>query len=110
MKPQFLSENQHIFLEGDEVSCIYFLVSGTASYVLPSFDNTSYIDIRVGDKFGIVNITGSTHANNILESAWYLSRNLLQRQFTLMATKNSESLFLSLQTIHEMEQEFSEAY
>lgn len=110
MKPQLFSENQHIYLEGDEVNCIYFLVSGSASFVLPSFENTNYIDIGIGDKFGIVDITGSTQANNISEDEWYNNRNLLQRQFTVMATKNSELLFLSLQTIHEMEQEFNKAY
>lgn len=110
MKPEQYTENQHLYLEGDEVKCIFFEVTGSAAFVLPSFDNTKYIDIRVGDKFGIIDIIGSTQVNNLLENEWYNNRHLLQRQFTVMATKNSEFLQLNLQTLHEMEQEFKDAY
>lgn len=110
MKPQHYSENQHLFIEGDEINCIFFQVSGNASFVLPSFENTRYIDIRVGDKFGIIDITGSTQVQSIAEEDWYQNRQKLSRQFTVMATKNSEYLILSLQTINEMFKEFQEAY
>jgi CRP-like cAMP-binding protein len=52
-------ENQYIYLEGDEVSSICFVVSGNASFVLPSFENARYIDINVGSVFGIIDIIGS---------------------------------------------------
>ena len=71
MKPQLFSENQHIYLEGDEVNCTFFLVSGQAAFVLPSFDNTNYINVGVGDKFGIIDITGSMQAKNLQECEWY---------------------------------------
>ena len=79
MKPQLFSENQHIFLEGDEVNSTFFLVSGQAAFVLPSFANTNYIRISVGDKFGIIDITGSMQARSMKESEWFANRAVLYR-------------------------------
>ena len=39
----------------------YFMLSGHASFVLPSYDNTSYINIDIGDHFGIIDIIGSAN-------------------------------------------------
>ena len=47
--------------------------------MLPAFDNSKYIDVKVGDRFGIVDITGSTQAKNIKEDEWYHNRNSLTR-------------------------------
>jgi hypothetical protein len=41
------------------VKHIFFLIDGLASFVLPSYDNTRYIDIEVGDNFGMTDIIGS---------------------------------------------------
>ena len=49
MKPQFFADNDYIFLEGDEVNGVYFLIKGEGAFVLPSFENTSYINITIGD-------------------------------------------------------------
>jgi len=35
-------------------------MSGESAFVLPSFDNTKYINIGVGDHFGIIDIVGSS--------------------------------------------------
>ena len=78
------------------------MVSGSASYILPSFNNSGYIKISIGDKFGLIDITGSTQVNNIEESDWFFNCNLLRRQFSVMATNKSELLALDLNTIHEM--------
>lgn len=45
LKPQYFSENQNIFIEGDPVNEIFFIISGTCAFVLPSFKNTPYIKI-----------------------------------------------------------------
>ena len=59
LKPQTFAEDQYIYLEGDDVKHIYFMIDGVASFVLPSFDNTQYIKIEVGDHFGMIDIAGS---------------------------------------------------
>ena len=79
LRPQFFENNQYIFLEGDEVNGIYFLISGAASFILPSFDNTPYININVGDHFGLIDIVGSAQTCDIELEDWYFKRNLLQR-------------------------------
>ena len=61
-------------------------MSGSASYILPSFNNTRYIDINVGDHFGIDDIIGSIKVKNINENEWYNNLTKLQRQFTVKAT------------------------
>jgi hypothetical protein len=50
-------------MEGDEVEGIFFIVQGSAAFVLPSYLNTKYIDIKVGDQFGLIDIVGSAHTN-----------------------------------------------
>lgn len=65
MKPQIQGENQFIYNEGDEIQCVYFLVSGRAGFVLPQYENVKYIDIKDGDKFGIIDIYASTEKMNI---------------------------------------------
>lgn len=48
LKPNSFEENQYIFSEGEDIQSIYFLLKGRASFVLPSYDNVSYIDIKEG--------------------------------------------------------------
>ena len=49
LKPSYIGEHQFIFLEGDDVIDIYFMIRGKAGFVLPSYHNAKYIDINVGD-------------------------------------------------------------
>lgn len=35
---------------------VYFMVRGTAGYVLPRYENAVYIKIESGDHFGIVDL------------------------------------------------------
>ena len=39
LKPMVQNMDQYIFMDDDEVYCIYFLISGEAGYVLPKHDN-----------------------------------------------------------------------
>ena len=39
LKPMVQSPDQYIFMDDDEVSCIYFLIGGEAGYVLPKHGN-----------------------------------------------------------------------
>ena len=45
LQPQMFEENSYIYLEGDDASYVHFLIKGQASFVLPKYENTSYITI-----------------------------------------------------------------
>ena len=80
LKPNLFSKDQYIYYEGDEINSIYFLIKGNASFVLPSFNNTTFIKINQGDLFGIIDIVGSCYKDGQLElEDWMMKRNLLVR-------------------------------
>ena len=54
-------------MEGDEINHIYFLTKGISSFVLPSYENTRYIDISSGNYFGVIDIIGSAYLNKGFE-------------------------------------------
>ena len=66
LKPLIFVENQYIFMEGDDINNIYFLIKGKAAFVLPSYENTRYIDINSGNHFGVMDIIGSVASNKAL--------------------------------------------
>jgi hypothetical protein len=37
-----ISEQEYLYKEGEDIMEIYFMVKGTAAYVLPRFDNKAY--------------------------------------------------------------------
>lgn len=103
LKPQFYADDQYIFLEGDDVKHIYFLIDGVASFVLPSFDNTRYIDIEVGDHFGMMDIAGCARTQDFEMTEWYSKKHQLKRQFSVCAILNVEVQILSIQDLYRME-------
>ena len=66
------------------------MVKGNAAFVLPSFRNTSYINVLVGDHFGVADIISSAERNQFEIDKWYEKRSQLKRQFTVMAQNNIE--------------------
>lgn len=96
LKPGYYAEMEYIYSEGEEANMIYFMLSGNANYVLPSYDNVGYIDIKIGDHFGIIDIIGSSINHEFPISRWFDSKNLLFRQFTIMACNDVELLNLSI--------------
>ena len=82
---------------------IYFMVTGDAAFVLPSFENVRYINVRVGDHFGVIDIPSSAEKLEFNIDDWFEKKNLLQRQFTVMAMKNVEVQILSLQNLYRMQ-------
>ena len=59
MKTEVKNEGQYIFHDGDELTCIFFLISGEAGFVLPQYNNLAYISISEGCHFGIIDIFAS---------------------------------------------------
>jgi len=66
------------------------MMTGEAAFVLPSFENTRYINIHVGDHFGAIDIIGSSQIKEFAFEEWFSKRNLLQRQFSVSAFNNVE--------------------
>lgn len=80
LKPLTFEENQYIYMEGDDVHNIYFLIRGTASFVLPSYENTSYINIYRGSHFGVMDIIGSVVTNEAAEfDSWFQHKDSIHR-------------------------------
>ena len=72
------------------------MLSGKASYVIPYYSNTSYINIDIGDHFGIIDIVGSANVNKFDCKNWIEHKSLLYRQFTIMALNNVEVLQIDI--------------
>jgi hypothetical protein len=50
------NKDQYIFLEGEHINFIYFIVKGEAGFVLPRYNNAIYILIGQGDHFGVTDM------------------------------------------------------
>lgn len=79
LKPGYYAESEYIYSEGAEASVIFFMLSGKANYVLPSYDNVGYIDIQIGDNFGIVDIVGSSINHKFEVNNWFEHKSCLFR-------------------------------
>ena len=48
--------------------------------VLPKHENTRYVDYKVGNTFGVIDIIGSTLSQENMElDEWFLRKDLLKR-------------------------------
>jgi len=78
--------------------------------VLPKYKNTAFINIDVGAHFGIIDIVGSVLQSKFDMDDWISHKDILKRQFTVMALRESEVLYLTIQDLYRMKNEFLEAY
>jgi hypothetical protein len=53
----------------------YFMLSGSASFVIPYYSNSSYINIDIGDHFGIIDIIGSANVGKFDLKNWIEHKN-----------------------------------
>ena len=70
-------DKNYIYFEGDDVNDIYFLIKGKAGFVLPKYQNTTYIDINVGAHFGIIDIVESMLLNKLDMNNWMSHKDVL---------------------------------
>lgn len=111
MRPMLNLENQYIFFEGDDVSQIYFFMSGEAGYVLPKHNNIKYIEFQQGNHFGVTDIVGSVLSSKDQDlEKWMNYKESLRRQFTSMSQTRCELLTLSVDELARMQHEFQEPY
>ena len=89
---------------------MFFLLKGTASYVLPQYNNTKYINIEIGDQFGLIDVIASAHFQNFDPEDWFQRKDALERQFTIKATDYVEVLNFLFQDFARMRKEFLEYY
>jgi hypothetical protein len=63
------------------------LKQGNLNFVLPKFQNMKYVEIGVGDNFGLEDIVGSLLKHDDLNlSEWMQHRDKVVRQFTVMSS------------------------
>ena len=113
LKPLSKNQDQYIFFEDDDVSCIYFLKKGKAGYVLPRQNNLLYVTLSEGFQFGLTCIVGSfmqqgKQAFDI--DNWISRRDQIKRQFTIQCQGDCESLTFSINDLNQMKNEFYEIY
>lgn len=83
LKPMVQNEDQYIFMDDDEVSCIYFLINGDAGYVLPKHGQLMYIKFKVGCHFGVIDIVSYFVENEHLDpQEWSQYQDGLKRNFS----------------------------
>ena len=111
LKPYLVMENQYVFFEDDEITSIYFIKGGECGFVLPKHNNAKYIDMEVGSHFGAVDIVGSLlQEGHVDMDDWIKHKDIMKRQFTIMANSNVELLSFSIEDLNRMKMEFLEAY
>mmetsp|Transcript_23565 Transcript_23565/g.36258 ORF Transcript_23565/g.36258 Transcript_23565/m.36258 type:complete len:139 (+) Transcript_23565:948-1364(+) len=90
LKPYIVTENQYVYFEGDEITCIYFVKDGSCGFVLSKHDNCKYCQVNVGSQFGVLDIIGSVLRNEDIElEDWIYFKDKMKRQFTIMADSQS---------------------
>jgi CRP-like cAMP-binding protein len=108
LKPYYLESNEYLYFEGDEIHSIYFLKVGNCGFVLPKFDNTKYVNVKLGNNFGIEDIVGSIIKNeDVTQEDWMCHKDKLLRQFTVLGEdKRQTYLALSISDLNRMQLEF----
>jgi len=59
LKSYVITEDEYIYFEGDDVGGMYFLKEGSCGFVLPKHNNVKYINVDIGQYFGIMDIVCS---------------------------------------------------
>jgi len=102
LKTFIVQQDSYVYFEGDEVVNIFFMKDGLCGFVLPKYNNAKYITISKGCDFGSEDIIGCMLKNEGKGEEWIHQRESMQRQFTVMAEKQSELLLLSLSDLNRM--------
>ena len=85
LRPQRVFKDEYVFMEGDTVEEIYFLIKGTVELVLPKLEDAPYLHISSGYYLGELDFIKYMRGNDIS----------LKRQFTAKAKEDCEMLCLS---------------
>lgn len=88
------------------------MVSGSAAYVLPRFDNKIYVMIEEGEHFGHVDfaLAQNMQGFDISVGARYNRRKDMIRRFTVQAINNCETFVLTIDNLEKMKIEFPDLF
>lgn len=65
LRQTFMPVEEYIYYESDSIENIFFLVKGSAGYVIPFKRNVVYIEIEQGNLFGEIDIVNAALTSNI---------------------------------------------
>lgn len=114
LKQRFVLGNEIVYFEGDQINNIYFMKSGTCSFVLPKYENAKYINVSLGYHFGMEDLVQSVISNEeISQSDWIAHKEKLVRSFTVIGDDmlgKSTIMLLSATDLNRMQVEFQDVY
>ena len=89
---------------------VYFMVKGTAAYVLPRFDNKVYRIVETGEVFGHVDFATQENIDKIdLQIFKHKHKNMVRR-FTVQALDDCETLILTIDDLEKLRLEFYDVF
>ncbi|TNV87316.1 hypothetical protein FGO68_gene16420 [Halteria grandinella] len=108
LRPINVQEKDYIYKEGEDITEVYFVVTGSAGYVLPRFNNKVYMNIVQGDHFGHVDLGSDKDYFKVKKTKMVKKRKRvpLHRKFTVQAQENCDLLTLTLEDLDKMNSEF----
>ena len=91
---------------------VYFLVEGTAAYVLPRFENKIYAMMESGSHFGHVDmaIVKDMLTLDLRFSMRALKSRNMVRRFTAQAIENCDMFILRIDDLEKLKMEFPDMY
>jgi CRP-like cAMP-binding protein len=104
-------KDQYVFMEGENVNYIYFILKGESAFVLPRFDNTIYILICEGDYFGVIDLIPyeegqcGKKVKSKKKDAWDMTR-----KFTVQSVTKSTLMALKTEDLSKINSEFPDIY
>ena len=67
----------NIYHEEEDITQIYFLMKGKAFFILPQYQNMCYVQIRIGEEFGILDFMASSVKHNFEFDKWLMNKQKL---------------------------------
>lgn len=122
MRPLNIQEQDYIYKEAEDITeskpelcsetIVYFLVEGTAAYVLPRYNKKIYLMMEAGEHFGHVDIAVEQDMLALevrFNSRSLKSRNMVRR-FTVQAIENCDMFILRIDDLEKLKFEFPDMY
>ena len=106
MKGEYYSNSEYIFIEGDQVTKMFFIINGGAQFVLSEYYNTPYINLPEHNHFGLIDIYGSQTKHGFEINEWQENYFLLKRMFSIQTIKETEVLYLNIHDLNKMHAQF----
>ena len=72
-------DEQFIYRDQDEFDAVYFLINGSAAFVLEEYNDYRYIGINQGDEFGVIDIALDSIYKDTLHQTIKLKQDFIQR-------------------------------